>query len=98
MDGSHASRFFLEPQQTFQRQYEALRAVFVEAEPIDRIAVRFGYKPSALKSMASRFRADCRRGITTPFFSPTDADDHSGQPTVKNSHASSRPKSPTAEN
>src|SRR5947209_20545613 len=58
MDGSHTSRFFLEPQQTFQRQYEALRAVFVEAEPIDRVAVRFGYKPSALKSMASRFRAD----------------------------------------
>ncbi len=30
MDGSHTSRFFLEPKQTFQRQYEALRAVFVE--------------------------------------------------------------------
>ncbi|HEY2156885.1 MAG TPA: hypothetical protein VGH33_14735 [Isosphaeraceae bacterium] len=96
MDGSHTSRFFLEPQQTFQRQYEALRAVFVEAEPIDRVAVRFGHKLSALKSMASRFRADWRRGVTTPFFSPTDADDRSGQALVKNGHAPSRPKSLTA--
>ena len=98
MDGSHTSRFFLEPQQTFQRQYEALRAVFVEAEPIERVAIRFGYKPSALKSMASRFRADCRRGIATPFFSPTDVDDHSGQAPAMTSRAPNRPKSPTAEN
>jgi hypothetical protein len=98
MDGSHTSRFFLEPKQTFQRQYEALRAVFVEAEPIDRVAIRFGYKPSALRSMASRFRADCRRGATTPFFSPTGADDHDRQAPAKTSHAPNRPKSPTAEN
>jgi hypothetical protein len=97
MDGSHTSRFFLEPQQTFQRQYEALRAIFVDGEPIDQVAARFSYKLSALKSMASRFRADCRRSVTTPFFSPTDADDHSGQPAAKTSHAPNRPKSPTAE-
>jgi transposase-like protein len=90
-------RFFLEPKQTFQRQYEALRAVFVEAQPIDQVARRFGYKPSALSSMVSRFRADRRRGVTTPFFSPTDADDHSGQAPAKTSHAPNRPKSPTAE-
>jgi len=46
MDERHTSRFFLEPKQTFQRQYEALRAVFVEAEPIDQVAARFGYKLS----------------------------------------------------
>ena len=98
MDRSPTSRFFLEPQQTFQRQYEALRAVFVEAEPIDQVAARFGYKLSALKSMASRFRADCRRGATTPFFSPTGGDDQPGRPPVKNRHAPSRPKSPIAGN
>jgi len=97
MDGSHTSRFFLEPKQTFQRQYEALRAIFLEGEPLDQVAGRFGYKTSALKSMASRFRADCRRGLTTPFFSPTDADDHSGQTPAQTSHAPKRPKSPTAE-
>ena len=97
MDGSHTSRFFLEPKQTFQRQYEALRAIFLEGEPLDQVARRFGYKTSALKSMASHFRADCRRGLTTPFFSPTDADDQSGPAPVKNGHAPNHPKSPTAE-
>ena len=97
MDERHTSRFFLEPKQTFQRQYEALRAVFVEAQPIDQVAARFGYKPSALKSMASRFRAECRRGATTPFFSPTDADIHAGLAPAKNRHTSNRPKSPIAE-
>jgi hypothetical protein len=73
MDGTLARRFFLEPQQTFQRQYEALRAIFVDDDPLERVAERFGYKPSALKSMASRLRADCRRGVAPPFFSPTAA-------------------------
>jgi hypothetical protein len=97
MDGSHTSRFFLEPKQTFQRQYKALRAIFLEGEPLGQVAGRFGYKSSALRSMASRFRADCRRGVTTPFFSPTDADVPSGQPPAKIGRALSCPKPPTAE-
>src|SRR4051794_31334321 len=95
MDGSHASRFFLEPKLTFRRQYEALRAIVVEGEPLDQVAERFGYKSSALRSMACRFRGDCRRGITPPFFSPTDADVHSGHPRAKTSRARIRPKSRT---
>ena len=71
--GASSRRFFLEPQQTFQRQYEALRAIFVDDEPLERVAERFGYKPSTLRSMASRLRADCRRGVATPFFSRTAA-------------------------
>jgi hypothetical protein len=96
MDGRHTSRFFLVPDQTFQRQYEALRAVFVDAEPLDQVAVRFGYKSSALRSMASRFRADCRRGVTPPFFSRTDADVHAGRAPAKTGHPPSPPKSRTA--
>jgi hypothetical protein len=95
MDGSHASRFFLEPKQTFQRQYEAIRAIFVEGEPLDQVAVRFGYKSSTLKSMVSRFRADCRRSVTPPFFSPTDADVHPGHAPATTSPAPNCPKSPT---
>jgi hypothetical protein len=71
MDNSPASRFFLEPKETLHRHFEALRAIFVDGEPLDRVAARFGYKLSALKSMASRLRTDCRRGISPPFFSPT---------------------------
>ena len=95
MDGSHASRFFLEPTQTFQRRYEALRAVFVDAQPFERVAERFGYKLSALRSMASRLRADCRRGVTPPFFSRTDADVRSGPAGAKTGRAPNHPRSPT---
>jgi hypothetical protein len=70
MEGSQDRRFFLEPEQTFHRRYEALRAIVVAGEPVDRVAERFGYKTSALRSMVSRFRADRRRGATPPFFSP----------------------------
>ena len=71
MEGSPDRRFFLEPEQTFHRRYEALRAILVDEEPFDQVAERFGYKTSAMRSMVSRFRADRRRGIAPPFFSPT---------------------------
>jgi hypothetical protein len=96
MDGSHTSRFFLEPTQTFQRRYEALRAVFVDSEPLDQVAARLGYKPSALRSMASRFRADCRRGVTPPFFSRTVAGDLPDRAAARPDRAPNRPKSRTA--
>ncbi len=95
MDRSQTSRFFLEPNQTFQRQYEALRAIFVGGEPLDQVAERFGYKSSAMRSMACRFRGDCRRGATPPFFSRTDADVHSGHARAMTGRAPSRPKSRT---
>ena len=95
MEGSHDRRFFLEPEQTFHRQYEALRAILVDDEPIDLVADRFGYKTSALRLMVSRFRADRRRGITPPFFSPTAADDPAGG-AAKETDRSPRPRwSPT---
>ena len=97
MDQSQPSRFFLEPEQTFQRQYEALRAVFVEAEPIEQVAARFGYKISTFTSMVSRFRADCRRGVKPPFFSPIDVDVPPGPTPPKPGQAPNRPKSQTAE-
>jgi len=95
MDESHARQFFFEPKQTFQRQYEALRAIFMEGEPIDQVAERFGYKSSALRSMASRLRVDCRRGVTPPFFSRTGAGDLSAPPRAKSVRAPNRPKSRT---
>lgn len=69
MDESHTRRFFLEPKQPHQRQYEALRAIFIDDEPLERVAQRLDYKPSTLKSMASRLRSHCRRGVEPPFFS-----------------------------
>ena len=96
MDGSHARRFFLEPKPTFQRQYEAFRAIFVDAEPLDQVATRLGYKTSALRSMASRFRVDCRRGVVPPFFSRMVAGDLPDRPRAKTDRAPNRPMSQTA--
>jgi len=71
MEGDDDSRLFLEPEQASHRRYEALRAIVVDGGAVDRVAERFGYKTSALRSMVSRFRADRRRGATPPFSSPT---------------------------
>ena len=95
MDGNDTSRFFLEPNRTSQRRYEALRALFVEDEPLDQVAQRFGYKSSALRSMVCRFHGDCRRGVTPPFFSRTDADVHAGPARAQIGRAPNRPKSRT---
>ncbi len=95
MEGSHDRRFFLEPEPTFHRRYEALRSVIVDDEPIDRVAERFGYKPSAMRSMVSRFRADRRRGVTPPFFSPTVADDPAGGAAMGTDQSPRPRRSPT---
>ena len=95
MDGSHARRFFLEPQQSLQHRYEALRTIFVDDEPLDQVAQRFGYKPTALSSMASRLRTNCRHGVVTPFFSPTGAGDPSARLHAKTDPAPKRRTLPT---
>ncbi len=95
MDGGHIKRFFLEPRQTFQRQYEALRAIFVDDEPLERVADRYGYMPATLRSMASRLRSDLRRGVATPFFSRTAAGGPSARVRAEHDRAPRRPTSPT---
>ena len=93
MGGCRDRQFFLEPQQTFHRQYEALRAVFVEGQPLEPVAVRFGYKVSTLQALVSRFRADRRGGVTPPFFAPTVADGPAGR---RRAEAAPLPRSPSA--
>jgi hypothetical protein len=63
--------FFLQPHQTVQRRYEALRAYFLDGRPLADIAEHFGYRRSSLKALVCRFRAACGRGQPTPFFFPT---------------------------
>jgi len=78
MDGQLGRRFFLDPQLTFQRRYEALRAVIADDRPVTEVAARFGYKPAALSVMISRFNSQLRRGCVPPFFLLTAADAHRG--------------------
>lgn len=52
------AKFFLGPEFPLQRQYEALRAFFVEELPGPEVARRFGYSPNALRVLCYQFRHD----------------------------------------
>jgi hypothetical protein len=98
MEDRHSSHYFLAPQQTTHRRYEALRAVFVAGEPRATVAPRFGYKVSALKSMACRFRAECRRGSIPPFSCRTAVGGIPGRAMATTDTGQNCPRSRTAEN
>ena len=51
-------RFFLEPSNSAQRQYEALRAFFIEELPSAEAAKRFGYTPGSFRVLVHDFRHD----------------------------------------
>ena len=74
---------------------EALRAVLLEGQPLEPVAVRFGYKVSTLQSMVSRFRADRRGGVTPPFFARTAADGPAAHRRTEAAPLRKSPRSPT---
>src|ERR1039458_1937711 len=53
--------FFLSPQFPLQRQYESLRAFFVDDEPSGDVARRFGYSPGAFRVLCHQFRHDSQK-------------------------------------
>jgi hypothetical protein len=59
------TRFFLVPENPLHRQYEALRAFFVERQPSREVARRFGYSRGAFRVLCHQFRhdADKRAGF-----------------------------------
>jgi hypothetical protein len=63
---SPEARFFLAPEKTLHRQYEALRAFFVDKIPSLEAAKRFGYSPGGFRVLCHRFRRD--RGKEDRFF------------------------------
>jgi len=50
------AKFFLAPQFPMQRQYEALRAYFVDEEPSGDVARRFSYSVGAFRVLCHQFR------------------------------------------
>jgi len=52
------ARFFLEPASPAQRQYEALRAYFVEGTSTLTVAQRFGYTPGSFRVLCHHFRRE----------------------------------------
>jgi hypothetical protein len=57
-DLSDIRRFFLEPQTPRQRQYEALRAYFVDGRPSQEVARGFGYSVSGFHVLCHHFRRE----------------------------------------
>lgn len=49
------SKFFRRPRSTAHRQYEALRAFYIDREAAKAVAVRFGYTLSAFNSLRRDF-------------------------------------------
>ena len=60
-------RFFTEPATPRQRQYEALRAYYVEGQPSAEIARRFGYSAGSFRGLCHTFRG----GELGEFFATT---------------------------
>ena len=60
------ARVFLEPTNATHRQYEALRAFFVDQLPSKEVAERFGYTPGSFRVLCHHFRADPTREFFLP--------------------------------
>ncbi len=57
------AQHFLQPSNATHRQYEALRAYFVEGLPGPEVAERFGYSYHSFRTLASQFRKDPQRSF-----------------------------------
>lgn len=66
------AKFFLEPSNTTHRQYEALRAYFVEGLSSKEAAKRFGYTEGSFRVLVHQFRQNPHR----PFFLPPSKGPH----------------------
>jgi len=69
MDDTPCRHFFREPSGPLQRQYEALRAVFLDGLSQKEAAGRFGYSYDAFRQLVHQFRHGCAAGAPPPFFS-----------------------------
>ena len=68
------SRIFLVPANSTHRQYEALRAFFVDHLSGPEVARRFGYTPGSFRVLVPQFRQDPRRSFfLTPAKGPQSA-------------------------
>jgi hypothetical protein len=91
--------FFLKPSSACQRQYEALRAVFVDGRSQKEVAQAFGYTYDSLRQLVCSFRAACAEDSPPPFSLPRG--EHAEQTRPAPAHRRNRksqrksPQSPT---
>jgi hypothetical protein len=60
------ARRFLEPSNSTHRQYEALRAFFVDGVPSAQAAAQFGYTPGSFRVLVHQFRNQPKRDFFVP--------------------------------
>src|SRR6516225_4163792 len=65
---THLAQRFLQPRNSTQRAYEALRAFCVDRLSAREVAQRFGYTPASFRVLVHRFRQNPNRDF---FLSPT---------------------------
>ena len=63
---TYIATFFLQPANSTHRQYEALRAFFVEGLPSAEAARRFGYSPGSFRVLCHEFRQQPHRDFFRP--------------------------------
>lgn len=78
MDDSAYREFFQQPMQTYQRRYEALRAVFVDQRSQKEVAQAFGFTYDSMRQLVREFRLYCdadHEPGESPFFETSLPDD-----------------------
>ena len=69
MDLARCRRFFLDADSaTYHRQYEALRAIFVDGLPQNDVADKYGYTHGSMRQLVHQFRTAIRSDSPPPFF------------------------------
>jgi transposase len=74
VDDTLCRQFFTQPALGRHRQYEALRAVFLDGLSQKDVAARFGYSYDAFRQLVHAFRHDCNAGNPPPFSTGPGAD------------------------
>jgi hypothetical protein len=94
MDDARYRTFFLAPTDPMHRQYEALRAVIVEQQPMQDVAQRLGYRYDSVRALVSRYRGQFDSGTLPPFSPPPAADAPTTRPLYQ-PHGPTSLRSPT---
>jgi hypothetical protein len=89
MSDLRCRQFFLDADSAiYHRQYEALRAIFVEGLPQSDAAEKYGYTHGSMRQLVHRFRTAMRSGSPPPFFkSQSSAGRRTPMPTTRSTRS-----------
>jgi len=62
--------FFLSPKHPFQKQYEALRAFYIDGKTSEQVAIQFGFSKNYFDKFRSYFHQTLQQGKLPNFFAP----------------------------